>query len=110
MKQPELTLLDPYLKPFAQKLEGRRRRAILRTLDFTDGKRPLKDCFNNHLYYGLHKTANGWVFREKAPNAVQVYIYDAKRVHLFADDSVQTLIECITVIKTCQPVCSTYQS
>ncbi|MBO4481511.1 MAG: alpha amylase C-terminal domain-containing protein [Bacteroidales bacterium] len=75
MKQPELTLLDPYLKPFAQKLEGRRRRAILRTLDFTDGKRPLKDCFNNHLYYGLHKTANGWVFREKAPNAVQVYIY-----------------------------------
>ena len=75
MKQPDLTSIDPYLKPYARQLENRRRRAILRVLDFTDGKRPLKECFNNHLYYGLHKTDSGWVFREKAPHATQIFLY-----------------------------------
>lgn len=70
-----LVSIDPYLKPYSKSLEKRNQRAVLKMLEFTDGKKPLKDCFNNYLYYGLHKTANGWIFREKAPNARRVFLY-----------------------------------
>ncbi len=75
MKKSSLVAIDAYLKPFASALEKRRQRAILRELEFTDGKTNLKDCMNNHLYYGLHKTERGWVFREKAPAARRVFLY-----------------------------------
>ena len=72
---PELVKVDPYLKPYASVLQKRHERAVLRELEFTDGKRSLADVANAHLYYGLHKTPNGWVFREKAPNARELYLY-----------------------------------
>ena len=74
-KLPELVKVDPYLKPYAAVLQKRHERAVLRELEFTDGKRTLSDVANAHLYYGLHKTPNGWVFREKAPNAKELYLY-----------------------------------
>ena len=75
IKTPELVKIDPYLKPYAAALQKRQQRAVLRELEFTDGKCALSDMANGHLYYGLHRTGNGWVFREKAPNAVQLYLY-----------------------------------
>ncbi len=66
---------DPYLKPFVKALQKRRERAILRELEFTDGKRMLKECVNNHLFYSLHKTDTHWIFREHAPNARRVFLY-----------------------------------
>lgn len=33
----------------------------------------LADSCNSYLYYGLHRTADGWVFREWAPNATAIY-------------------------------------
>lgn len=73
--QPELVKRDPYLKPYAAQLQKRQQRARLRELEFTDGTRTLSDVANGHLYYGLHKTESGWVFREKAPNAKEIYLY-----------------------------------
>lgn len=70
-----LAAIDPYLKPFGQQLLKRQERAVLRELSLTDGKCPLSDVANAHLYYGLHRTASGWVFREKAPNANALYLY-----------------------------------
>ena len=75
IKRPELVKIDPYLKPYAAALQKRQQRAVLRELEFTDGKRALSDMANGYLYYGLHRTEKGWVFREKAPNAVQLYLY-----------------------------------
>ncbi len=75
METPDLVLLDPYLKPYKQALARRHQLAVLRMLDLTDGRCPLKDVANHHLYYGLHKTAYGWVFREKAPHAKQMFLY-----------------------------------
>ncbi len=72
---PELVRVDPYLKPYTAVLQKRHERAVLRELEFTGGKRTLSDVANAHLYYGLHKTTNGWVFREKAPNARELYFY-----------------------------------
>lgn len=72
---PELVLKDPYLKPYALALQKRHERAVLRHLALTDGKQSLADVCNGHLYYGLHRTASGWIFREKAPNAKALYLY-----------------------------------
>ena len=71
----QLVAEDPYLKPFRAKLQKRMESAALRELQLTDDECPLTDIANGHLYYGLHKTATGWVFREKAPNATEIYLY-----------------------------------
>ena len=75
INKTQLVAKDPYLKPFKAKLQKRMERAALRELQLTDGERPLSDMANGHLYYGLHKTSTGWVFREKAPNATEIYLY-----------------------------------
>lgn len=89
---PELVKVDPYLKPYAAVLKKRHERAVLRELEFTDGKQTLSDVANGHLYYGLHKTEKGWVFREKAPNAKELYIYgDFSRWEIKPDFALQPI-------------------
>ncbi len=66
---------DPFLKPFREALQKRMERAALREIQLTGGEFSLDDMANAYLYYGLHKTNNGWIFREKAPNAREIYIY-----------------------------------
>ncbi len=75
MKHIPLVQIDPLLKPFEKTIQNRYRKGKLKELEITDGHKPLQDCVNNHLYYGLHKTENGWLFREKAPNAKQIYLF-----------------------------------
>lgn len=72
---PDIVREDPYLKPFSRNLQKRHERAVLRELEFTEGVRSLSAVANAHLYYGLHRTEHGWVFREKAPNAKELYLY-----------------------------------
>ena len=40
----------------------------------TGGRLDLLDLASGHEYFGLHRTANGWTFREWAPNATVVYL------------------------------------
>lgn len=75
MKHIPLVQSDPLLKPFEKSIIQRFRKGKLKELEITDGKNLLKDCANNHLYYGLHKTDTGWIFREKAPNAQQIFLF-----------------------------------
>jgi len=74
MKTHPLIQIDPWLKPFGFTLKRRAEKAKIREMEFTDGKRFLKDMANNHIYYGLFKTDTHWIFREKAPNATQIFI------------------------------------
>ena len=39
-----------------------------------NGKQTLSETASGYLYFGLHKTKDGWVFREWAPNATAVYL------------------------------------
>ena len=68
---------DPWLKPFRPAIDARTAR-IGETADRMVGNvggKSLSDAANNHLYYGLHKTAEGgWVLREWAPNATRIYL------------------------------------
>ncbi len=64
---------DPYLQPYAAALQGRFDYAQQKEKEITGGK-PLADWASGYLYFGLHRTEDGWVIREWAPNATAIYI------------------------------------
>jgi 1,4-alpha-glucan branching enzyme len=66
-------LADPWLKPYYGVIDARIRRIIAREESLTGGKN-LKDFALGHLYYGLHPHEKGWIFREWAPNASEIFI------------------------------------
>lgn len=65
--------VDPWLKPYNSIVEKRHQRLIERERTLTGG-RSLSDFSVGYLFYGMHKTDTGWIFREHAPNATAVYI------------------------------------
>ncbi|MCR4774147.1 MAG: alpha amylase C-terminal domain-containing protein [Prevotella sp.] len=66
---------DGYLEPYEDAIRGRHEHAVWKLNQFTDnGKRKLSDFASGYDYYGLHKTSKGWVFREWAPNATEIYL------------------------------------
>jgi len=65
---------DPWLTPYAGAIEGRHDHALWRESQLTGGKMSLKDFASGYLYYGLQRTADGWTFREWAPNATEIYL------------------------------------
>ncbi len=77
MKSTVLNIIknDPWLEPFGEAVNGRYQHALQKEAELTQGhSRKLSDFANGHAYFGLHRTANGWVFREWAPNATKIYL------------------------------------
>ena len=68
-----LTDLDPWLQPYANHIAGRDAYVTHKQKQII-GEQPLEEFALGHLYFGLHRTADGWVFREWAPNATKIYI------------------------------------
>ena len=65
---------DEWLKPYKAVID-RRQKMILDLKERMSVDGSLSKGMNNHVYYGLHKTAQGeWVFREWAPNATKIYL------------------------------------
>ncbi|MBQ3710923.1 MAG: alpha amylase C-terminal domain-containing protein [Bacteroidales bacterium] len=68
---------DPWLEPFKGAIDARTERldAAAAKLAGNVGSKDIASAANNHLWYGLHKTADGgWVLREWAPNATRIYL------------------------------------
>ena len=66
---------DSWLAPFEEAIRGRHEHAAWKISMLTKkGKKTLSDFASGHLYYGLHKLPKGWVFREWAPNATEIYL------------------------------------
>jgi 1,4-alpha-glucan branching enzyme len=64
---------DPWLDPFKGIIESRISKCIAKELQLTgDGK--LREFAMGHFYYGLHRSQDGWMFREWAPNADDIYL------------------------------------
>jgi len=74
MNNLSLVQNDPWLEPYNGVLLHRHQRTMQKILDLTDGTGKLIDFSNGHLYFGLHRTPDGWVFREWAPNAIAIYL------------------------------------
>ncbi len=64
---------DPYLQPYEGALQARADYAKNKEAELTGGQ-SLADWASGYLYFGLHKTSEGWVLREWAPNATAIYI------------------------------------
>jgi 1,4-alpha-glucan branching enzyme len=67
-------LADPWLKPFRQCIERRAAAALKMERRLTEGRQSLADFACAHEYFGLHFRDGGWVFREWAPNASEIYL------------------------------------
>lgn len=66
---------DPWLEPYKDAIVGRYQYAVSKKAELTNnGKETLAGFASGYLYFGLHRTASGWVFREWAPNATQIYL------------------------------------
>jgi 1,4-alpha-glucan branching enzyme len=65
---------DPWLTPYQAAIEGRHDHALWRESELTGGKMSLADFATGYLYYGLQRTDSGWVFREWAPNATEIFL------------------------------------
>lgn len=66
---------DPWLEPFANTINNRHNRYLNKLAELTnDGENSLSEFADGYLYFGLHKTLQGWVFREWAPNATEIFL------------------------------------
>ncbi len=75
MEKLEFIKNDPWLEPYAGIIEQRHEQALKKEAELTnDGQVGLKDFADGHLYFGLHRTGDGWAFREWAPNATEIYL------------------------------------
>ncbi|MDR1154382.1 MAG: alpha amylase C-terminal domain-containing protein [Bacteroidales bacterium] len=73
MEIPLLVQNDPWLKPFTAQIAQRQVRAAAKEKELAQGV-SLSDFATGYLYFGLHRTSAGWVFREWAPNAAAIYM------------------------------------
>ena len=73
---PKLKIVknDPWLQPFNGAIQGRHDHVLNKLNELTGGRKSLSDFADGHLYFGLHRTARQWVFREWAPNATAIYL------------------------------------
>ena len=75
MESLNLIKNDPWLAPYESAIEGRYQYVIDKEKSLTNnGKQTLSEMASGYLYFGLHKTAKGWIFREWAPNATAIYL------------------------------------
>jgi len=61
---------DPWLAPHIPAIGARAARFAERLREIGD----IREFANAHEYYGLHRTPDGWVFREYAPNATAMWL------------------------------------
>lgn len=64
---------DKWLEPFSQIINQRIEEAENKEKELI-GTNSLVDFATGHLYFGLHKTNEGWVIRDWAPNATHIFL------------------------------------
>ena len=80
--------IDPSLKPYKNDIELRmdRYRKVRHSLVGEKGK--LSEFANAHMYFGFHRTVDGWVYREWAPAADALFLtgdmvsWDTRRLYM----------------------------
>ena len=74
MNKPIIVQEDPWLEPYSEIIKLRYEAALRRKEEFINASGSLKNFASGFLYYGLHKTKDGWIIREWAPNATKIYL------------------------------------
>ncbi len=74
-RQLKIVKNDSWLQPYEDAIQGRHNHVLHKLGELTgNGKKTLSEFATGHLYFGLHKTARQWIFREWAPNATDIYL------------------------------------
>ena len=71
----QITEIDPWLAPHAGDIELRMNRFKEKRWQLVGDAGTLTDFANGHLYFGFHRTEDGWVFREWLPGADEVFLF-----------------------------------
>ena len=64
---------DPGLQNYAPVILSRYQAALNKERELRGGG-SLRDFASGHLWYGLHRSASGWILRDWAPNATAIYL------------------------------------
>ena len=73
MNDLDLIQKDPWLEPFRSTIERRQQKTVAREKELA-GESSLQSFASGHLYFGLHKIGDGWIMREWAPNAREIFL------------------------------------
>ena len=75
-KQLAILRHDPWLEPYAPAIEGRHEDVVRKLEELTANTNgSLVEFANAYKYYGLHHLPEGgWIFREYAPNAKDIWL------------------------------------
>ncbi len=73
MNPVKFYLSDPWLEPYKEIIESRINKCLLKEQHLA-GIGKLKEFAMGHFYYGLHYDHDGWIFREWAPNAENIFL------------------------------------
>ena len=65
---------DPQLLPYKRDINLRMRRYHQKREELVGKGGSLRDFANGYQYFGFHRTEDGWVYREWAPAAEEVYL------------------------------------
>jgi len=73
MELPGFVKSDPWLEPYAPVISFWQDAARLKEKELT-GDKDLIDFAGGHLWFGLHRSDNGWAMRDWAPNAEAIFL------------------------------------
>ena len=71
----KLFAYDSLLNNYKEDIELRMDNFVGKLDELTDGSGNLADFANGHHFFGLHKTADGVVYREWAPGADELHVF-----------------------------------
>lgn len=66
--------IDPYLAPFSKDIDLRMDLYKTKRRELVDDSEKLSAFADGYNYFGFHRTRSGWVYREWAPNADEMYL------------------------------------
>ncbi len=72
--KPKILKLDPYLAPYEQDIQLRLENYRNKKEALLQPGQTLCDFANGHLFFGFHRTEQGWYYHEWAPEADAVYL------------------------------------
>ncbi len=74
MHTPKLVRNDPWLVPYEKVIKNRLDSSYNKEREISGPGGNLSSFANGYLFFGLHKIRQGWVFREWAPNATEIFL------------------------------------
>ena len=72
--KPKILSIDPWLRPYEADIALRMDNYREKLSSLLAPGQTLGSFANGHLFYGFHKTGEGWIYREWAPAAEQLFL------------------------------------